>query len=77
VILGLAQRKRGAAAVTWRHGLADELPLPDASADAAVMSLSCTISTPKASAGRSPRPCAFCAPVGGSTPPTGDGHTTH
>ena len=38
-ILELARRKPGAAAVTWSHGLADELPLADASADAAVMSL--------------------------------------
>ena len=38
-ILGLARRKPGAQAVTWRHGLAHDLPLADASADAAVMSL--------------------------------------
>lgn len=38
-ILGLARRKPGAAAVTWRPGLAGELPLADASADAVVMSL--------------------------------------
>jgi ubiquinone/menaquinone biosynthesis C-methylase UbiE len=35
----LAQRKRGAERVEWRHGLAGELPLPDASADRVVMSL--------------------------------------
>ena len=38
-ILELARRKPAADAVTWRHGLADKLPLADASADAAVMSL--------------------------------------
>lgn len=38
-ILELARRKPGAAAVDWREGLADDLPLDDTSADAATMSL--------------------------------------
>jgi ubiquinone/menaquinone biosynthesis C-methylase UbiE len=37
--LELAQAKPGADRVRWQHGLAAELPLPDASADAVVMSL--------------------------------------
>lgn len=38
-ILELARRKQGAAAVEWLEGLASELPLPDAAADAVAMSL--------------------------------------
>lgn len=38
-VLARARRKAGAAAVDWREGLADALPLPDASADRVVMSL--------------------------------------
>lgn len=38
-ILALAARKPQAGAVTWCHGLAGDLPLADASVDAAVMSL--------------------------------------
>jgi ubiquinone/menaquinone biosynthesis C-methylase UbiE len=38
-VQALARRKRGAARVQWRHGLAGELPLPDGSADRVVMSL--------------------------------------
>ncbi|MDW5596552.1 class I SAM-dependent methyltransferase [Conexibacter stalactiti] len=38
-VLARAHRKAGAAAVDWREGLADALPLPDASADRVVMSL--------------------------------------
>jgi ubiquinone/menaquinone biosynthesis C-methylase UbiE len=38
-VLGLARRKDGAEAVTWRQGLAGELDLDDDSADAAVISL--------------------------------------
>ena len=38
-ILGLARRKEGAGAVTWRQDLAGELDLEDDSADAAVVSL--------------------------------------
>jgi SAM-dependent methyltransferase len=37
--LARARRKAGAAAVDWREGLADALPLPDGSADRVVMSL--------------------------------------
>ncbi|MDO8186394.1 class I SAM-dependent methyltransferase [Conexibacter sp. JD483] len=37
--LARARGKRGAEAVDWREGLADALPLPDASADRVVMSL--------------------------------------
>jgi ubiquinone/menaquinone biosynthesis C-methylase UbiE len=38
-VLRLAQRKPGAERVTWRHGLAGELDVEAASADAVVMSL--------------------------------------
>ena len=38
-VRALAQRKTGSRRVDWRPGLADELPLPDASADRVVMSL--------------------------------------
>ncbi len=38
-ILGLAHRKRGADAVEWREGLAQTLPLEDASADVVTTSL--------------------------------------
>jgi ubiquinone/menaquinone biosynthesis C-methylase UbiE len=38
-ILTLAQRKPGAARVTWSEGLATSLPVPDESADRVVMSL--------------------------------------
>ena len=38
-VLELAQAKDGAAAVTWKPGLADRLPLADASCDRVVMSL--------------------------------------
>jgi len=38
-ILGLAQAKPGAGAVEWREGLAQELPLPEASADVVTISL--------------------------------------
>ena len=38
-ILSLAQRKPGAGAVTWADGLADGLPIVDASVDVVVMSL--------------------------------------
>jgi ubiquinone/menaquinone biosynthesis C-methylase UbiE len=38
-ILAVAQAKRGAERVTWAQGLAGELDMPDASADAIVMSL--------------------------------------
>lgn len=37
--LGIARGKAGAARVTWHEGLADALPLADASADAITMSL--------------------------------------
>lgn len=38
-VRALAGRKRGAERVQWRHGLAGQLPLPDASVDRVVMSL--------------------------------------
>jgi ubiquinone/menaquinone biosynthesis C-methylase UbiE len=38
-ILGLARAKSGAGAVEWQEGLAQELPLPDASADVVTISL--------------------------------------
>lgn len=38
-ILGLARDKKGANGIDWREGLADNLPLPDASADVVTMSL--------------------------------------
>jgi ubiquinone/menaquinone biosynthesis C-methylase UbiE len=38
-VLALARAKPGAARVAWRQGLADALPLDDASADAAICSL--------------------------------------
>lgn len=38
-ILGLAKAKSGAGAVGWREGLAQELPLPAASADVVTISL--------------------------------------
>ena len=38
-ILGLAKAKSGAGAVEWREGLAQELPLPEASADVVTISL--------------------------------------
>lgn len=38
-VLARARAKAGAERVTWQQGLAGELPLPDASVDAAVMSL--------------------------------------
>lgn len=38
-ILALAQAKRGAGAVEWQEGLAQELPLPEASADVVTISL--------------------------------------
>ena len=38
-IQALAQRKPGAHLVQWRHGLADDLALPDSSVDRVVMSL--------------------------------------
>ena len=38
-ILALARRKRGAERVRWQHALADDLPLADGSADAALCSL--------------------------------------
>lgn len=38
-ILGLAKAKPGAGGVEWREGLAQELPLPDSSADVVTVSL--------------------------------------
>lgn len=38
-ILGLARAKSGAGAVEWQEGLAQKLPLPDASADVVTISL--------------------------------------
>jgi ubiquinone/menaquinone biosynthesis C-methylase UbiE len=47
-VLAIARAKPGAAAVDWRHGLAGRLPLDDAEADAAVLSLVLHHLTPEA-----------------------------
>lgn len=70
--LARARRKDGAAAVEWREGLADALPLADGEADRVVLSLLLHHLSPPRSALRWLRRGGCCGRAAACTSPTGD-----